>query len=59
MPNYVIRESLSWRGEREWCREDGTTEFATGRITRTETYLDDPGSEPGDVVYTFEEDLTD
>ena len=59
MANYVIRESLSWRGEREWCREDGTTEFATGKITRIETYSDEPEGEYVTVEYVFKEDPTD
>ena len=59
MANYVIRESLSWRGEREWCREDGTIEFATGKITRIETHSDEPEGEYVTVEYVFKEDPTD
>ena len=57
MPNYIIRESFSWRGERECCLSNGAIEFAKGKITRTETYPSEPG-DVRDVVYTFEEDST-
>ena len=58
MPNFIIRESLCWRGKRECFREDGNTYFAEGEITRTETYSALPEDEYKDVVYTFEEDST-
>ena len=57
MVNYIIRESLSWRGERERCLSNGAIEFAKGKITRTEIYSNAPGSEYG-TEYTFEEDST-
>ena len=55
MPNYIIIESFSWRGERECYLSNGHTDFAKGKITRTETYSSEPG-DVSDVVYTFEED---
>ena len=57
MVNYIIRENLSWRGERKCCLSNGAIEFAKGKITRTETYPSEPGY-VRDVVYTFEEDST-
>ena len=55
MTRFVMRESLSWKGERRCSWTDGSADFAKGTITRTVVYASESGYDD-DVEYSFEED---